>query len=565
MCVCSITRRAFWKSRKTGNVTWNAPSGLDLKSETAPPHLLDSLYISKKTNSRDSHIQSLHSTPLDVQDPENFFAMIRVGADINKHVGQKSQRRFICFSSNLDRIMWSQSRSAYFQGKIKGFILTSDMLEVLNGASASIGFQVNPMKTNQNECAVCIKATHRDLNLEFDTTELATAWSNALKYVLSLKESQLNEDERVSSTSHVSDDLSAIAESDGRISVSSSSDISSSSQSLRSSRRFKRTSSSPTLPAEAPKRNVRKGFSMKSMGSFMKMKGGASFESKNGSSGGGNSKRMTVTMKGIFKSRNTADSTRLDNSFARTNSDLSSIDISNIEEADEYTGLTPDEKSKTSALVEKNEKCSAEIKRLDKELGDAVQKLEVANSCIENLTKSLNAIMRSQFSGDVQKDLPTVPESLEERFSTDQWSSNIERFTNKIANNNHLSRSVSNRSILLSGKDKDALEHIRKMLVDQLKSSREYSNAMLDVDPIDSEDLHFDDIEAEVIDDRIDNDVDTKSTMGGKASTPMAKKGRKESVKYVFNSDNMISKDNECKRHRKVSILLSSATVDEKL
>ena len=27
MCVCSITRRAFWKSRKTGNVTWNAPSG----------------------------------------------------------------------------------------------------------------------------------------------------------------------------------------------------------------------------------------------------------------------------------------------------------------------------------------------------------------------------------------------------------------------------------------------------------------------------------------------------------------------------------------------------------
>ena len=88
---------------------------------------------------------------------------------------------------------------------------------------------------------------------------------------------------------------------------------------------------------------------------------------------------------------------------------------------------------------------------------------------------------------------------------------------------------------------------------------------MLDVDPNDSEDLHFDDIEAEVIDDRIDNDVDTKSTMGGKASTPMAKKGRKESVKYVFNSDNMISKDNECKRHRKVSILLSSATVDEQL
>ena len=196
-----------------------------------------------------------------------------------------------------------------------------------------------------------------------------------------------------------------------------------------------------------------------------------------------------------------------------------------------------------------------------------MQKLEVANSCIENLTKSLNAIMRSQFSGDVQKDLKTVPESLEERFSTDQWSSNIERFTNKIANNNHLSRSVSNRSILLSGKDKDALEHIRKMLVGQLKSSREYSNAMLDVDPIDSKDLwHFDDIEAEIIEDRTDNHLDVKSTMGyEKASAPMTKlsKGRKDSVKYVFNSDNVVSNDNESKRHRKVSILLSSAIIDE--
>ena len=473
----------------------------------------------------------------------------------------KKSAAIYLFSSNLDRIMWSQSRSAYFQGKIKGFILTSDMLEVLNGASASIGFQDNPMKTNQNECAVCIKATHRDLNLEFDTTELATAWSNALKYVLSLKESPLNEDEKVSSTSSVNSDLSTIAESDGHGSASSFSSISSSSQSLKSS--LIRTSSSPTLNSEVSKRSVRKGFSMKSVGSFMKMKSGASFDSKSGSSGSRNSNRMTI--KGIFKSRNTSNSIRLDNSFARTNSDLSSIDISNIEEADEYTGLTPDEKSKTSALVEKNEKCSAEIKRLDKELGDAVQKLEVANSCIENLTKSLNAIMRSQFSGDVQKDLPTVPESLEERFSTDEWSSNIDRFINKIANNNHLSRSVSNRSILLSGKDKDALEHIRKMLVGQLKSSREYSNAMLDVDPIDSKDIHFDDIEAEIIEDRTDNHLDVKSTMGEKASAPMTKlsKGRKDSVKYVFNSDNVVSNDNESKRHRKVSILLSSAIIDE--
>ena len=70
MCVCSITRRAFWRSRKTGNVTWSAPSGLDLKAEIAPPHLLDKIFIQKKARSRISHIQSLHSTPLDLNNPE---------------------------------------------------------------------------------------------------------------------------------------------------------------------------------------------------------------------------------------------------------------------------------------------------------------------------------------------------------------------------------------------------------------------------------------------------------------------------------------------------------------
>lgn len=561
MCICAITRRAFWKSRKTGNVTWSAPSGLDLKSETAPPRLLDSLYISKNTKSRNSHIQSLHCTPLDVQNPENFFAMIRVGADINKHVGQKSQRRFICFSSNLDRIMWSQSRSAYFQGKIKGFILTSDMLEVINGASASTAFQDNPMKTNQKECAVCIKATHRDLNLEFDTTELATAWSDALRYVLSMNESQFDEDERVSSTSSMNHDLSTIAESDGTESVSSFSDTSSSSLSFRASAQNKRTASSPSLNSETPKRNLRKGFSMKSMGSFMKMKSGVPSDRKIGNSGNRSSKKITETVKGIFKNRNSSNSMRGNRSFSGTNSNLSTVDISSVED----TSITHDTNTETSALVERNEKNITEIKRLKKDLQSHKQKLDIANSCIENLTKSLDAIMRSQFSGDVQKDLPNVPDSLEKRFSTDEWSSNIEKFVKKIANNNHLSRSISNRSILLSGKDKDALENIRKMLVGHLKSSREYTDAMPDMDPADSGDLHFVDIEAEITDDNADNDIDIKSAIGETPSMPRTKsrRARKESVKYEFNSDNMASNENESKRRRAVSTLLSSAMTDE--
>ena len=131
MSICSITGRAFWRSRKTGNTSWRAPCGLGLIAEAAPTHLLDKIFLQKKAKSRFSHIQSVHSTPLDLNNPENFYAMIRVGVDIYKHVDKKSQRRFICFSSNLDRIMWSQSRSTYFHGKIKGFILTIYIIIIL--------------------------------------------------------------------------------------------------------------------------------------------------------------------------------------------------------------------------------------------------------------------------------------------------------------------------------------------------------------------------------------------------------------------------------------------------
>ena len=43
MSICSITGRAFWRSRKTGNVSWKAPSGLGLIAEAAPTHLLDKI------------------------------------------------------------------------------------------------------------------------------------------------------------------------------------------------------------------------------------------------------------------------------------------------------------------------------------------------------------------------------------------------------------------------------------------------------------------------------------------------------------------------------------------
>ena len=101
MCVCSITRRAFWRSRKTGNVTWSAPSGLDLQTETAPPHLLDKIFIAKKSKSRFSHIESVHSTPLDLNNPENFSAMIRVGVDVYKHVDKKKSTPLHLFFQQL--------------------------------------------------------------------------------------------------------------------------------------------------------------------------------------------------------------------------------------------------------------------------------------------------------------------------------------------------------------------------------------------------------------------------------------------------------------------------------
>ena len=123
-----------------------------------------------------------------------------------------------------------------------------------------------------------------------------------------------------------------------------------------------------------------------------------------------------------------------------------------------------------------------EIIDLKKEIEMYKRKIDVANICIDNLSKSVNIIMKSQFSGDVQKDMPNTPSNPSERLVNPEWAKNIQRFINRIANNNHLSRSVSNRSILLSGKDKDVLEQIRKMLLNHLKSSKEYTEAVSGID-----------------------------------------------------------------------------------
>jgi hypothetical protein len=580
MCVCSITRRAFWRSRKTGNVTWSAPSGLDLQAESAPPHLLDKIFIAKKSKSRFSHIESVHSTPLDLNNPENFSAMIRVGADVYKHVDKKSQRRFICFSSNLDRIMWSQSRSTYFQGKIKGFILTSDMLEILGSDSVGARLVTNPMKTNQKECVVTIKAAHRDLDIEFDTTELADAWRNALQYVLlNMKESLGNGDKNAT----VMDDLGAIMEDSsfdgGRGANTHVSSMSSASKGSN----LKRSSTSPTLSSDT-KNSLRRGFSMKTIGSFINIKRGSA--SGNGSQkvGKGSTKILGKKVKGLFinnSMRNfsvTSNNSREGSSVRSDDLDdsINLINKDNIlanEEDDrkQIEKTDNDDKKPVNIDLEGRIAKEREVLNLKKELQLYKKKIDVANACIENLNKSVNVLMKSQFSGDIQKDMPITPNNPTERLANAEWSKNVERFINKIANNNHLSRCVSNRSILLSGKDKDVLEQIRSMLLGHLKSSTEYITAISEAD---NNKFHkaADEIEYdEVVDDMSDVDisVDFKkqenhisevSPENRNVSKEKRKIRNRKSVKYMFNSNEKYRDD---RRHRAVSNLLSSSKLTE--
>ena len=588
MSICSITGRAFWRSRKTGNASWRAPSGLGLIAEAAPTHLLDKIFLQEKTKSRFSHIQSVHSTPLDLNNPDNFCAMIRVGVDVYKHVDKKSQRRFICFSSNLDRIMWSQSRSTYFHGKIKGFILTKDMLEILDSDSVGNRLLTNPMKTNQKECVVSIKATHRDLDIEFDTTELANAWSNALKYVLNMKESILNDniDKSSSILSSTTDELGTINE--GGNSFGSSRDGSSNSRSLsslskgdsmdlkRDSNRSTRSSSSPTLPNDTNK-SLHRGFSMRTIGSFIKTKSGSTSSNSSQTYRNGSINSIGKKVKEMFS----GNSARNGSVGSRDGSGSLLKPLYNIDENDKIDNddgmLGKDNDEIKHASVDSNAAVK-EIIDLKKEIEMYKRKIDVANICIDNLSKSVNIIMKSQFSGDVQKDMPNTPSNPSERLVNPEWAKNIQRFINRIANNNHLSRSVSNRSILLSGKDKDVLEQIRKMLLNHLKSSKEYTEAVSGIDHgmhgDDNNDMRhqssieeMEDEDEELVNKVSDVDLELLRNQGitdteslERNVLPQKKsrmKSRKVSVKYKFNSNDEKSTGY---RRRAVSTLLSHSS-----
>ena len=198
--------------------------------------------------------------------------------------------------------MWSQSRSTYFQGKIKGFILTSDMLEILGSDSVGARLVTNPMKTNQKECVVTIKAAHRDLDIEFDTPELADAWRNALKYVLVNMKESLENDKNAT----VMDDLGTVMESSsfdsGRDTNNYVSSFSSTSKggSNDFDRNLKRSSTSPTLSSDT-NNSLRRGFSMKTIGSFININRGPAHGSSSQKVGKGSTNRLGKKVKGLFR------------------------------------------------------------------------------------------------------------------------------------------------------------------------------------------------------------------------------------------------------------------------
>lgn len=177
------SRKLFWMNSKTGTASWETPEGIELPIETVPQACLISSDVERPSNDSVQLMEALHNLNIDENNPSNYGTILRVGSDVFKHVASKRQRRFVCFSTNFDRIMWSQSRSFYFEGRVKGFLMMKDVHGVA-GAYSIKRMVEDPHKTDQKECMISIQASHRTLDLEFDSPEWAHVWFEAITSVI---------------------------------------------------------------------------------------------------------------------------------------------------------------------------------------------------------------------------------------------------------------------------------------------------------------------------------------------------------------------------------------------
>ena len=193
-------QRSPSKLRKESTITTSPTTPTTPTTPTSPITSTSTPFSTQNTTATSTSSASV-PRPLSIAQQPNSTQLknaLIAGLEMNKHRSRgAAKRRFISFSNNLDRIMWSKSRRAYLQGVVLGKILIQDMVEVRVGFDRGL-FRTNFNKPEQNQCCFLLQANHRTLNLETDTTRECEEWVTALRYVISahrLKiESQRNQE-----------------------------------------------------------------------------------------------------------------------------------------------------------------------------------------------------------------------------------------------------------------------------------------------------------------------------------------------------------------------------------
>lgn len=181
--ITRISQKLSQRVRSPSKLRKENPLIPSLASSVSSPSLLSKMPM--KSTQNDNQSSLLLPSSSTQPNSDQLKNLLIAGAEMNKHRSRgASRRRFIIFSSNLDRIMWSKSRRLYLQGNVLGKILIQDMVEVRVGFDRQC-FRANFNKPNQDKCCFLLQATHRTLNLETDNSKECEEWVTALRYVIS--------------------------------------------------------------------------------------------------------------------------------------------------------------------------------------------------------------------------------------------------------------------------------------------------------------------------------------------------------------------------------------------
>lgn len=120
------------------------------------------------------------------------------GDTFNKHRHNNAQRRYVCCSQDLTKLIWAKSKTAYFGTHIKGSIPIADIVDILPMCDSKHLSSDDPTSEEKNgvfrlQRCFSVITPSRTVDLEANSMEKRDLWITALQYAVLLKQSQMEE------------------------------------------------------------------------------------------------------------------------------------------------------------------------------------------------------------------------------------------------------------------------------------------------------------------------------------------------------------------------------------